>query len=170
MAAWDDERHARLGIVEDDLVHLLGGALAHTQDVFEAALLEVGDGLGTDHAAVGHDADPADSKALAQPVDHRNERDHVGGVARPHLRAHRPAVLIHDDADHHLVEVRPVVLGMTALAECVAAAALEVQRRGVHEHHRELAEQVALARKQPLLDEVLDAARRVRAHRLFRRR
>ena len=97
-------------------------------------------------------------------------RDHVGGVARPHLRAHRPAVLIHDDADHHLVEVRPVVLGMTALAECVAAAALEVQRRGVHEHHRELAQQVALARKQPLLDEVLDAARRVRAHRLFRRR
>ncbi len=168
LAAWDDERHARLGIVEHDLVHLLGIMLAHTQDVFELALLEARDGRIADHAAVGHDADPADGEALTQAVDHRKERGDVGGgVARPHLRAHRPAVLIHDDADHHLVEVRPVVLGMTALAERVAAAALEVQRRGVHEHHGQLAEQVAAARKQPLLDLVLDAARRQRARRLL---
>src|ERR1019366_4399806 len=61
----------------------------------------------------------------------------------------------------------PVVLGMALLSKRVAAAALEVQRRGVHEHHRELAEQVAPTRKQLLLDEVLDAARRQRAHRLL---
>ena len=48
------------------------------------------------------------------------------------------------------------------LSKRVAATALEVQRRGVHEHHRELAEQVAPTREQLLLDEVLDAARRQR--------
>ena len=59
--------------------------------------------------------------------------------------------------------MRPVVLAVAALTEGVAAAALEVQRRGVHEHHRQLAEQVVPAGKQPLLDEILDAARGERA-------
>jgi hypothetical protein len=59
---------------------------------------------------------------------------------------------------------------MTALAERVAAAALEVQCRGVHEHHGELAEQVAPAGKQLLLDQVLDTARGERAGGLLRLR
>jgi hypothetical protein len=29
------------------------------------------------------------SKAAADPVDHRDQRRHVGGVARPHIRALR---------------------------------------------------------------------------------
>ena len=46
LAARNEERHARLWIVEHDPVDLLGGALAHPQDVFEPALLEAGDGFG----------------------------------------------------------------------------------------------------------------------------
>src|SRR5271166_5469600 len=65
-AARDDERHARGWIVQHNLLHLLGRALTHTQDIFEAAFFEAGDGLCTDHAAIGHHADPADSEALAQ--------------------------------------------------------------------------------------------------------
>src|SRR5450759_5059372 len=49
-------------------------------------------------------------------------------------------------------------LAVAVLAERLAAPALEVQRRGVHEHNRQVAEQVAPASKQPFLDEVLDAA------------
>ena len=44
------------------------------------------------------------------------------------------------------------------------------KRRGVHEHHGELAEQVASAGKQPFLDQVLDAARGQRARGLLRLR
>ena len=46
-----------------------------------------------------------------------------------------------------------------AVAEALAAGALEAERGGVHEHDGELAEQVAPAREQRLLDLVLDAAR-----------
>ena len=91
-AARDDERHARSWIVQHDLLHLLGRALTHTQDIFEAALFEAGDGLRTDHAAIGHHADPADSEALAQAVDHRDERGDVGSVAV--RRATSPSILV----------------------------------------------------------------------------
>src|ERR1019366_9201213 len=109
-AARDDARHARGWIVQHNLFPLLGRALALTQDILEAALFEAGDGLRTDPAAIGHHADPADSEALAQAVDHRDERGDVGYVARPHLRTYRSAVLVHDDADDHLVLMRPVIL------------------------------------------------------------
>src|SRR4030095_2721427 len=66
----------------------------------------------------------------------------------------RPAALVHDDPEHHLVKVRPVVLALALFPERVAAAAFEVERRGVHEHHGELAEQIAPALKQLFLDEV----------------
>jgi hypothetical protein len=38
--------------------------------------------------------------------------------------------MIHDDADHHLVEVRPVVLAMTTLAEHVAGEVHIATKRG----------------------------------------
>ena len=53
-----------------------------------------------------------------------------------------------------------MVLGMAAPAERLPAAAMEAERGGVHEHHRQLAEQVAPAGEQLLLDLVLDAAGR----------
>ena len=80
-----DEEDERIVVVEHDLAHDGVGALARAKDVFELALFEPGDGFGRDHAAVGDDADPADRKALSQAVDDRQQRRHVGGIARPHL-------------------------------------------------------------------------------------
>ena len=133
-------------------------------------MLQGGDGVGADHPTIGDDADVADCETAAQAVDDGNEGCHIGGIARPHLRADRPAVLVDDDADDHLVQVRPIVLGVATLADFSAALALEIQRGGVHEHHRQVSEEVAPARKQSLLDEIFDATRHQRAISLLRRR
>ena len=108
--ALDEQRNERIVVVEHDLAHDGVGALARAEDIFELALLEPGDGGRRDHAAIGHDADPADGKALPQAVDHRQERRHVGGIARPHLGADRPAVAVDDEAEDHLLEIGAIVL------------------------------------------------------------
>jgi hypothetical protein len=51
-----------------------------------------------------------------------------------------------------------MVLGMAPLTEALAARPLEVQAGGIHEDHRQLAEQVATGFEQPLLHHVLEAA------------
>jgi len=48
-----------------------------------------------------------------------------------------------------------MVLGLTAAAQCLAARAMEVERGGVEEHHREIAEHIALTLEQSLLDPIL---------------
>ena len=68
-------------------------------------LLQRGNALGADHAAVGDDADAADAKTSAQSVDDRQQGGDIGGVAGPQLAAQRPAVLINDQPDDHLMEV-----------------------------------------------------------------
>jgi hypothetical protein len=156
---WDEGRL----IVNNGAANFGTAALAHTKDVFELALLQRGDGLGTDHAAVGDDADAADAKPRPQPVDDREEGGDIGGITGPQLAAQRPAVLIHDQPDDHLVEIRAVVLRVTAPAKLGAALSLEGQAGGVHEDHAEFGEQVAPAGKQLLFHAVLAAARRQRA-------
>src|SRR5271157_2899191 len=79
--------------------------------------------LGADHAAVGDDADAADAKTRAQPVDDRHKGGHVGGIAGPQLAAQRPAVLIHDQPDDHLMEIRAVVFRVAATTKLLAALA-----------------------------------------------
>ena len=74
-------------IINDGAAHLGTAALAHAEDVFELAVLQGGNGLGADHAAVGNNADAADAKTRAQPVDDRQQRGHVGGIAGPQLGA-----------------------------------------------------------------------------------
>ena len=64
---WDEGRL----IVDNGAANFGTAALAHTKNVFELALLQRGDGLGTDHAAVGDDADAADAKPRPQPVNDR---------------------------------------------------------------------------------------------------
>src|ERR671916_581737 len=64
---------------------------SRAQHVFQSTLFEGCDRLGADHAPVGHHTDPTDGKAATQAINDRNEHAHVGGVARPHLRADRPA-------------------------------------------------------------------------------
>ncbi len=82
----------------------------------------------------------------------------TSAVLGPHLRADRSPFLVDDDADDDLVQVRPVILGVAALAERGAALALEIQRGGIHEHDRKIGEQRAPTGEQPLLDKILDAA------------
>jgi hypothetical protein len=64
-----------------------------------------------------------------------------------------------------------MVLAVALPSERLSAGTLEVQAGGVHEHHRQLAEQVAAGLEHPLLDHVLETARgERRAVRLFRPR
>ena len=55
-----------------------------------------------------------------------------------------------------------MVLAVAVPAQRLAAQPLEVEAGGVHEHQVEPAEQVAPMGEQPLLDQVLEAARRER--------
>jgi hypothetical protein len=66
-----DQRDKGRGIVDHGAAHLGAAALAHAKDIFELAFLERGNGLGADHAAVGDDAEVADAKTRAQPLDDR---------------------------------------------------------------------------------------------------
>ena len=74
----------------------------------------------------------------------------------------RPPVAIDDEAEDHLLEVGAVVLGVAVLAQRFAALAVEGEAGGVHEHGGGVGEEVPASVEQPLLDQVLDAARRER--------
>ena len=155
-----NERNEGSGIVEDEVAHELVRALTNAQDIEETARLEFGNRFGADHAAIGDDANPADAKALAQPIDHRDQAARIGGVPRPHLRAHRSAVAIEQHRQDHLVEIGAMILGEAAPSQRLAAGAFEIEAGGVHEHQIERAEEIAPPREQILLDDVLQATRR----------
>src|SRR5215471_6287148 len=60
-------------------------------------------------------------KAAAQAINDRDERCHIGGVARPHLRAHGMAIPIDDDRKDHLAKIRALILAEAVAAERLAA-------------------------------------------------
>ena len=111
------------------------------------------------------------AKRLRQAIDDRDQGADVGGVAGPQLRADRPSVRVDHHAHDYLHQIRPMILGrapialarwgpgVAALAQGLATCAGEAERGGVQEHHRQLGEEVAPAREQPLLDLVLDRTR-----------
>src|SRR5271169_2930067 len=154
-----DQRNKGRLIINDGTAHLGTAALAHAEDVFELAFLQGSNGRGADHTAVGDNADAADAKTRAQPVDHRQQGGHVGGVAGPQLGAQRPAVLIHDQPDDHLIEIGPVVLRVAATTKLLAALSLKGQAGGVHKDDADLGKQIAPAGEQLLFHDVLAAAR-----------
>ena len=78
----------------------------------EPPRLQLGHGLGTDHAAVGDHAHARNVEASAQPVDHGDQRRHVGGVAGPHLRAHWPPGAVDQDGKDHLPQIRTMILAI----------------------------------------------------------
>ena len=156
----DRQRHHAGGVGEYGLAHLGIAALAGAENVPDSARLQFGERPRADHAAVGDDADPADTEARTQAVDHRQQRLDVGDVARPGFRAEGTAVAVDDHADHHLFQFRPVVLGLAAPPERLATLAVEVEGGGIEEHQVEVVERVASSREQPLLHQVLDRPRR----------
>ena len=155
-----DEGNERRGIAEHEVAHELVRPLAHAQHIEELAGLELGDRLGADHAAVGDDADAVDAKTALQAVDRRDQAFHVGGVARPHLGAHRPAVAVEQHGENHLVEVGPMVLREAAPSERLAARAFEIEAGRVHEHDVERGQEITPGGEKVLLQDVLHAARR----------
>src|SRR5271165_2837490 len=160
LALGQNEGNEGSGIVEDKFAHQFIRALANAKDVEKPARLQFGDRLGADHAAIGDNANPANGKALAQPVDHRDQTAGIRGVPGPHLGADRPAVAIEQHRQNHLVEIGPMVLGEAATPQRLATRALEVEAGGVHEHEIERAEQIAPPREQGLFEDVFQAARR----------
>ena len=72
------------------------------------------------------------------------------------------AVAVELHREDHLVEIRPMVFRETATPQRLAAGAFEIEAGRVHEHQIERAEGIAPPRKQGLLDNVLQAARRNR--------
>ena len=78
-----DQRDKGCLIINHGAAHFGTAALAHAEDVFELAFLQGSNGRGADHTAVGDNADAADAKTRAQPVDHRQQGGDISGIARP---------------------------------------------------------------------------------------
>jgi len=111
----DRERHIGCGI-GDHAADFLGGALAHAKDVVDVADFELAKGGGADHAAISDDADAGDQGAGFEPLDHRQQRGDVGGVAGPQLGTNRSPAAVDDDGEHDLLQIRAVILGVAVLA------------------------------------------------------
>src|SRR5208282_4969722 len=69
------------------------------------------------------DADAVDAEATLQAIDRRDQAADVGGVPRPHLRAHRSAVAVKQHGQDHLIEIGPMILGEAATPQSLAARA-----------------------------------------------
>ena len=152
--------HKRLPVPQHHLPDHRRAPLARTQDVVQTPLLKRRDRRRRDHPPVRHHADATDPEARPQTVHDRQQNRAVSRVAGQHLRADRPALAVQNHRQHHLPKVRAVVLRVPVRAKRLTARAMERQRRGIHEHQRQVAEQVAAASEQTLLDVVLHAARR----------
>ena len=113
------------------------------------------DGCGRDHAAVGHHADPSHPEAITQPIDNGQQHGDVGGVAGDHLGADRTALAVDHHRQHHLLQIGAIILGMAMLAQALAAFAVERQGGRVHEHQRQIREQITPSIEQPLFDLIL---------------
>jgi len=131
---------------------------AHAENILDPVGFEHGDGLGANHAAIGNNADAIEQETFPQPGDHRYQRRYVGGIARPHLAANRPSVLVDDDADHHLMQIGPGVFGMTVAPERLAAFALEIQAGGIEDRQPHIVEEAAALAEQLFLDQILVGA------------
>ena len=150
----DKKRCEGGAVIEHDRSHQRVRPLARAKDIIKLALSQPLNGLSRDHAAIGDHANAADSEALAETVNHRQQRLHIGGIARPHLYADGAPLAIHDEPQDHLLQIWPEILRVAVLAQRFAALAVEGQAGGVHEHGGEIAEQSASFIEQLLLNDV----------------
>ena len=139
------------------VANLLGATQPRAENVEPTARLDRRDHLLRDHSGISDQTHPTHREATLQACSHLVERGDVGGVARPHLAAHRDTVRVNHHPQHHLLALATVVLALAVLAERVATVAGEEQRGGVEEHQVERAEEIAASGEQLLLDEVFDA-------------
>ena len=91
---------------------------------------------------------PGNGEAPAQPLNHRDDCGDLGGVARPHFRAHRPTVAVDHHRQDHLPKVRPEPCCPSVCPPAPSKYRLV-----------EAGEQIAAVIEQSLLDHILQAAR-----------
>ena len=125
---------------------------AHAENILNPVGFQRGDGLGADHAAIGNDADAIEQEALAQPGNDWYQCRDIGRVPRPHLAADRPAGLVDDDADYHLMQIGPGVFGMTVAPERGSTVTLEIQAGGIEDRQPDIIEETAAFGEQLFLD------------------
>src|SRR5260370_21180519 len=124
-------------------------------------------------AMVAAEIMPRSATTQTRPIEKRCRKRSMTGssvvtsaVLPGHIPGSKPgdrrAFAVDDETEDHLLQVGSIVLGIAVLAERLAALAVERQARRVHEHGGNVREQIAAAFEQPLLDHVLDAARRQR--------
>jgi hypothetical protein len=71
--ARNGQRHHRRAIGQHDLAYFRRAALAGTENVVDIAGLEFGDRFCTDHAAIGNHTHVANTEAVAQPGNDRQQ-------------------------------------------------------------------------------------------------
>ena len=120
-AALGQKRHKRRLVAQHHLADHRCAPFARAQDVVQPPLLQRRHRRRRDQAPVRHHADTADAEALLETVDHGQ-----------HLGAHRPALAVENHRQHHLPQVRAVVLGMAVDPQALAARAMERQRGRIH--------------------------------------
>src|SRR4051794_37445142 len=112
-------------------------------------------------AMVAAEIMPRSATTQTRPMPNRLRRRSITGTSTAtsavlpgHISEQTGRPCVDHHTQDHLHQVRPVVLGIAALAQAGAAGADKAERGGVHEHDRQLAEQVPPGCEQLLLDEV----------------
>ena len=82
------------------------------------------------HPTISHHSDFPQAEAFPQAFDNRDQGRDVGRVAGPHLTANRATLHVDGHSDHHLLEIGPVILIVSALAD-LSTLAFKVERSGV---------------------------------------
>src|SRR3977135_415904 len=94
------------------------------------------------HPTIGYDSYFTDPEAFPHAFDYRQKGGDIGVFARPHLTANGATLHIHCHAKDHLLEIRAMILIMTALADRLSTAALKVKRSGVEKDQFHFGEQI----------------------------
>src|SRR6266446_16387 len=132
-AALRNTLEPRLSAAEHRHTNFLLAAHPHPDDVAyrRIAVFKCVQRCLAHHATIGHHSYFPQQEALPHSLDNRHKGSDVGRVARPHLAANRATLHIHCHAYHHLLEIGPVILIVTALTDRLSTLALKVERSGV---------------------------------------
>ncbi len=144
------------------MADLLDPAHPGTEDVVDVSLriFKRSNRLGTDHAAVCDDTEPANAEPIPNPLDDGNQRDDIRRIARPHLTAHGLAMVINDSANDHLVQIGTTVLTVALLSEGLTPSALKGDGGRIEEDKIKSGEQITTFEKQCFFNKVLGTPRR----------
>src|SRR5205823_2842028 len=113
LLTWDQQWHCHPIVVDHFGADLAHRALTYAQNVVDVVLLQCGDGVCANHPAIGYDAHAFYAELAAQTVNYRGESGYVRSVAGPQERSERPVGAVEHDTEHHLLEMRTIVLAVS---------------------------------------------------------